>query len=81
MPIRKIARMADAAIRDAELARRAQTSPEFRRKVQADRRGALSEFKTVQHALEDRERIERRKGQGASKKESAQKKSGRSRSK
>jgi hypothetical protein len=36
--------------------------------VQKDRRGELSKFKTVQHALVDRERIEKSKAAKAKKK-------------
>lgn len=57
MPIRKIARIVDAAYKDADLARKTWHSPEFRKAVTKDRRTALSEFTTVKHALRDRERI------------------------
>ena len=62
MPLRKIKRVAkivDAAIRDGARARSQVTDPGFRDRVQSDRRGELSKFKTVQHALADRERIEK----------------------
>ena len=64
MPLRKIKRVAkivDAAIRDGARARSQATDPGFRDRVQTDRRGELSKFKTVQHALADRERIEKSK--------------------
>jgi hypothetical protein len=60
MPIRKIkkvARIVDAAMRDGARARA--TDPAFRENVQKDRRGELSKFKTVQHALADRARIQK----------------------
>ncbi len=60
MPLRKLKRVAkivDAAMRDA--ARAQATDPAFRENQQKDRRGELSKFKTVQHALADRERIEK----------------------
>ncbi|TME63371.1 MAG: hypothetical protein E6I51_04610 [Chloroflexi bacterium] len=60
-PIRRIARAIDAAGRDADLARRSASDPEFRRRIQADRRGTLSSFRTVRHALADREKIEKAK--------------------
>ena len=60
-PIRRIARSIDAAGRDADLARRSASDPEFRRRIQADRRGTLSSFRTVRHALADREKIEKAK--------------------
>lgn len=57
----RIARAIDAAGRDADLARRSASDPSFRRGVRDDRRGTLSSFRTVQHALEDREKIEKAK--------------------
>ena len=64
MPLRKLKRVAkivDAAMRDSARARQQATDPQFRENVQKDRRGELSKFKTVQHALADRERIEKGK--------------------
>jgi len=64
MPLRKIKRVAkivDAAMRDGARARSQSTDPAFRDGVQNDRRGELSKFKTVQHALADRARIEKSK--------------------
>lgn len=60
MPVRKIARIVDAAYKDADLARMKASDPEFRREVTKDRRSTLSSFKTVKHALADRERIEKK---------------------
>lgn len=62
MPIRKIARIVNAAYKDADLARRTATSPEFRKAMTKDRRSALSEYATVKYALRDRERILAAKG-------------------
>ena len=64
MPLRKLgkaAKIVDAAMRDGARARTHATDPAFRENVQKDRRGELSKFKTVQHALADRERIEKGK--------------------
>jgi hypothetical protein len=75
MPLRKIKRVAkivDAALRDGARARSQATDPVFRENVQKDRRAELSKFKTVQHALADRERIE--KGKAARAKTRAKKK-------
>lgn len=75
MPLRKIKRVAkivDAAMRDGARARSQVTDPAFRENVQKDRRGELSKFKTVQHALADRERIE--KGRATRAKTKAKKK-------
>lgn len=62
MPLRKLKRVAkifDAAMRDGARARSQAADPAFRENQQKDRRGELSKFKTVQHALADRERIEK----------------------
>jgi len=64
MPLRKLkkaAKIVDAAMRDGARARTHATDPAFRENVQKDRRGELSKFKTVQHALADRELIEKSK--------------------
>ena len=71
MPLRKLKRVAkivDAAMRDA--ARAQATDPAFRENQQKDRRGELSKFKTVQHALADRERIVKSKTRKAKTKKS-----------
>lgn len=52
--IRKVASVVSAALRDADLARRSAHDPQFHRDVQQDRRGTLSRYETVQHALRDR---------------------------
>jgi hypothetical protein len=57
--VKKIAKVVDAAMKDAARARSQATDPQFRENVQKDRRGELSKFKTVQHALADREKAER----------------------
>ncbi|HET8569167.1 MAG TPA: hypothetical protein VFM93_09295 [Candidatus Limnocylindria bacterium] len=68
MPIRKLARTVDAALRDADLARKRAGDPDFRRRVRADRREALSEFATVRHAIAERERAAAKAGGPAPKK-------------
>jgi hypothetical protein len=57
----RIASAFDAAGRDADLARRSTSDPAFRKGVRDDRRETLSKFRTVKHALADRERIEKAK--------------------
>ena len=52
--IRRVASAVSAALRDADLARRTAHDPQFHRDVQQDRRGTLSRYSTVQHALRDR---------------------------
>jgi hypothetical protein len=59
--LRRIVGAIDAAGRDADLARRKASDPAFRKGVRDDRRETLSEFRTVKHALADRERIEKAK--------------------
>ncbi len=61
MPGRKIVRTITEALRDADRARKAATDPQFRKDMQKDRRGTLRKFETVEHALEDRARIEKSK--------------------
>lgn len=60
-PLREIARAIDAAGTDADLARKSAGNAQFIRDVQADRRGTLSSFKTVKHALADRAKIEKQR--------------------
>ncbi|CAN5146605.1 hypothetical protein BH18CHL2_BH18CHL2_07640 [soil metagenome] len=74
MPVRKIARIVDAALKDAALARRKASDPAFGRDIAKDRRGTLSEFDTVKHALKDRERLERAKAARAAAKRTKPKK-------
>ena len=66
--IKKFAKTVDAALRDAGRAREAHTSPEFRKSVQKDRRSTLRKFDTVEHALQDREKIEKAKAAKSRKK-------------
>ncbi len=68
MPVRKIAKTVRAAFRDAHDARQAASDPKFRRDLQTDRRGTLRKFRTVEHALQDREKIEKAKAAKAKKK-------------
>ena len=60
--VKKIAKVVDAAMKDAARARSQATDPQFRENVQKDRRAELSKFQTVQHALADREKAERTRG-------------------
>jgi hypothetical protein len=68
VPVRKLARIVDDALRDESRARRVATDPQFRMAVQKDRRAELSKFKTVEHALKDRARIEASKARKKKKK-------------
>jgi hypothetical protein len=67
MPIKKYVKAIDAALRDADRARKHGMSAEFRKDVQADRRGTLRKFETVEHALQDREKIEKSKAKAKKK--------------
>ena len=66
--IGKVASVVSDALRDADVARRSAHDPQFHRDVQQDRRGTLSRYKTVQHALRDRAASEKasKRGKGAS---------------
>ena len=59
VPVKKIARIVGEALQDADRARRDASDPSFGQEVQRDRRGTLSRYGTVKHALRDRERIEK----------------------
>jgi pyruvoyl-dependent arginine decarboxylase (PvlArgDC) len=77
MPLRKIGkivRTVNAAYKDADHARKMSNSADFRRAVKEDRRGTLSEFRTVKHALRDRESIAKKSAAGAPKKSGSKKK-------
>jgi len=63
--LKRVAKIVDAAMRDGARARSQATDPAFREGLQTDRRRELSKFKTVQHALADRERIEKSKASRA----------------
>ena len=65
MTLRKIARIVNAAYKDADRARRTSQSPEFRKAVTKDRSASLGEFRTVKHALRDREQIAKKGGTSA----------------
>lgn len=56
MPVRKLAKIVGAALRDADLARKTSADPKWRKEQMQDRRGTLRKFETVEHALQDRER-------------------------
>lgn len=59
--LRRLAGVIDAAMKDADLARKNASDPGFQKAVRKDRRGTLSSFRTVQQALEDRERMAKAK--------------------
>jgi hypothetical protein len=55
VPVRKIAKIVGAAMRDADRARRAQGDAEWNRAQQKDRRGTLRKFETVEQTIQERD--------------------------
>ena len=55
MPVRKIARIVGAAMRDADRARKTSADPKWRKEQMADRRGTLRKFETVEHTIQERD--------------------------
>jgi hypothetical protein len=56
VPVRKIAKIVDAAIKDGAAARRAAQNPKWAREQQKDRAGTLRKFETVKHTIQERDR-------------------------
>lgn len=67
MPLRKLARAFDDAVRDQHHARLAHSDPRFDKELQTDRRSTLKRFHTVDRALRDREQAERERAAAAEK--------------
>lgn len=55
MPVRKIARIVGAAMRDADRARKTSADPKWRRDQMTDRGGTLRKFETVEHTIQERD--------------------------
>jgi hypothetical protein len=55
VPVRKIAKIVGAAMRDADRARRIKGDAEWNRAQQKDRRATLRKFETVEHAIQERD--------------------------
>ena len=55
MPVRKIAKIVNAAFKDGAAARRAASSPKWAREQQKDRRGTLRKFETVEQTIQERD--------------------------
>ena len=55
MPVRKIAKIVGAAMRDADRARKSASDPKWRKEQMADRRGTLRRFETVEHTIQERD--------------------------
>lgn len=56
MPVRKIAKIVGAAMRDADRARRVKGDASWTKAQQQDRRGTLRKFETVEHTIQERDR-------------------------
>ena len=67
MPLKKLAKIIGESSRDSARARNSVSDPDFIEGVRKDRRGTLSSFETVQHALADREQIAKAKAAKAAK--------------
>ena len=55
MPVRKIAKIVSAAMRDADRARKSSADPKWRKEQMADRRGTLRKFETVEQTIQERD--------------------------
>jgi hypothetical protein len=55
MPVRKLARIVGAAMRDADRARKSSSDPKWRKEQMSDRRGTLRKFETVEHTIQERD--------------------------
>jgi hypothetical protein len=55
VPVRKIAKIVGAAMRDADRARRIKGDAEWNRAQQKDRRGTLRKFETVEQTIQERD--------------------------
>lgn len=55
MPVRKIAKIVESALRDADRARRIKGDAEWNQAQQKDRRGTLRQFETVKDTIKERD--------------------------
>jgi hypothetical protein len=55
VPIRKIAKIVQSAMRDADRARRVKGDAEWTKAQQKDRRGTLRQFETVKDTIKERD--------------------------
>jgi len=61
VPVRKIAKIVESALRDADRARRTVGDAEWNRAQQKDRRGTLRKFETVEDTIKERDAAKRAK--------------------
>jgi hypothetical protein len=55
VPVRKIAKIVESAMRDADRARRSVGDAEWNKANQKDRRGTLRKFETVEETIKERD--------------------------
>jgi hypothetical protein len=55
VPVRKIAKIVESAMRDADRARRAKGDAGWNKAQQQDRRGTLRKFETVEDTIQERD--------------------------
>lgn len=61
MPVRKIVKIVESAMRDADRARRSVGDAEWNKANQKDRRGTLRKFETVEQTITERDAEKRSK--------------------
>jgi hypothetical protein len=61
VPVRKIAKIVESAMRDADRARRSVGDAEWNKANQKDRRGTLRKFETVEETIKERDTEKRTK--------------------
>jgi len=61
MPVRKIAKIVESAMRDADRARRSVGDADWNKANQKDRRGTLRKFETVEQTIKERDAQKRAK--------------------
>jgi len=67
VPVRKIAKIVESALRDADRARRSVGDAEWNRAQRKDRRGTLRKFETVEQTIKERDAQKRAKAKKAKK--------------
>ncbi len=61
MPVRKIVKIVESAMRDADRARRSVGDAEWNKAQRSDRRGTLRKFETVEDTIQERDAAKRAK--------------------
>jgi hypothetical protein len=68
VPVRKIAKIVESAMRDADRARRSVGDADWNRAQRKDRRGTLRKFETVEQTIKERDAEKRAKASARAKK-------------